>query len=153
MFNKLNQLGKRVCLIDFDLRKEGISSSIGEENAKILNMKDLDLDDNQIDSCIIKVPDNRDPLKFFNSEELDIFLEKIRENFDLVLIDTPPMGTFIDSKLLSQKSNSIIVVLSSHLSTFGEIFSIQKELDSLNKPDIEVKFFLNKVRYFLEIFN
>ena len=34
MFNKLNQLGKRVCLIDFDLRKEGISSSIGEETLK-----------------------------------------------------------------------------------------------------------------------
>ena len=30
---------------------------------------------------------------------------------------------------------------------------MKKEIDSLEKPEIQVKYFLNRVRHFLEIFN
>ena len=153
MFNKLHKLGKKVCLIDFDLRKKGLSSNLEKEEFDFVILEDLNLDDEILESCILKAPDDMDPLKFFNSDDLEIFLNKIKDKFDHILIDTPPMGTFIDAKLLCGKSDTIIIILSSHLSTFGEITSMKKEIDSLEKPEIQVKYFLNRVRHFLEIFN
>ena len=153
MFNKLHNLGKKVCLIDFDLRKKGLSSNLEKEEFDFVILEDLNLDDGILESCILKAPDDIDPLKFFNSDDLGIFLNKIKDKFDHILIDTPPMGTFIDAKLLCGKSDTIIIILSSHLSTFGEITSMKKEIDSLEKPEIQVKYFLNRVRHFLEIFN
>tara|TARA_B100000900_G_C20317287_1_gene608677 strand:- start:49 stop:411 length:363 start_codon:yes stop_codon:yes gene_type:complete len=60
------------------------------------------------------------------------------------------MGTFIDSKIISNKVDQIICILSSHESSFSEISSMTSEIKNEGSP--EIIFFLNKVRYFLEIF-
>ena len=109
------------------LRKKGLSSNLEKEEFDFVILEDLNLDDEILESCILKAPDDMDPLKFFNSDDLEIFLNKIKDKFDHILIDTPPMGTFIDAKLLCGKSDTIIIILSSHLSTFGEITSMKKE--------------------------
>ena len=152
MFEKLTSLGKNVCLVDFDLRKKGLSYSYKESEKDYFSFEEFKNQESKFSSCIITCPDVEDPVKFFSSNEIDDFIEKLRANFDYVLIDTPPMGTFIDSKLISSKVDSLIVILASHFSTFGEIKIIKKEIHSLNNKNVEIKFFLNKVKYFLEIF-
>ena len=62
------------------------------------------------------------------------------------------MGTFIDAKIISNYADQIICILSSHESSFSEISSINKEIKYKEKENAEILFFLNKVRYFLEIF-
>ena len=62
------------------------------------------------------------------------------------------MGTFIDAKIISEYTDQAICILSSHESSFSEISSISKELSDKSPENTEVLYFLNKVRYFLEIF-
>ena len=152
MFEKIASLGKKVCLVDFDLRKKGLSFTYTESEYDYLDYDEFEKKENNFQSCIIKRPDIKDPVKFFSDVQIDDFFNKLRNNFDYVLVDTPPLGTFIDSKLLSSKVDSLIVILASHFSTFGEIKTVNKEINSLNNEGIETKYFLNKVKYFLEIF-
>ncbi len=152
MYEKLKSLGKNVCLVDFDLRKKGVSFTYkGSDNLFIPYEDFLDKNEN-FGPCIINRPNIEDPIKFLSSTEIDSFFQKLRNNFDYILIDTSPLGAFVDAKLLSSKVDSMVVVLASHSSTFGEIFSINKELMTQEDERIEIKYFLNKVKYFLEIF-
>tara|TARA_B100000900_G_scaffold327452_1_gene287588 strand:+ start:752 stop:2656 length:1905 start_codon:yes stop_codon:yes gene_type:complete len=152
MFEKLVSLGKKVCLVDFDLRKKGLSFKYKKSDYKFIPYEEFEVKENNFESCIVNRPQIEDPLKFLSSDKIDSLFNKLRAEYDYVLVDTSPMGTFIDSKLLSSKVDSVIVLLASHFSTFSEISMFQKEIASLDKKDIELKFFLNKVQYFLEIF-
>lgn len=152
MFEKLVSLGKKVCLIDFDLRKKGLSFKYKTSDYQFIPFEEFEGQDKNFESCIVNRPKIEDPLKFFSSDKVDSLFNKLRIEYDYVLVDTSPMGTFIDSKLLSSRVDSVIVLLASHFSTFNEISMFQKEIASLDKEDIELKFFLNKVQYFLEIF-
>ncbi len=154
LFKKLITLDKKVCVVDLDLRKEGIS--FNNENFfsdnQLISFEDFEKDDREYDSCIIKRPEFDDPIKFLSSEKINKVIKKLREKFDFILIDTPPIGTFVDAKLLSSSVDSAIIVLASHSSTFDEIQTIQKEFNISEDKRFEMKYFLNKVRYYLEIF-
>ena len=152
MYEKLKSLGKNVCLVDMDLRKKGASFTYKESDNLFISYEDFLNNDDNYNSCVINRPITDDPVKFLSSSEIDTFIKKLRDNFDFVLIDTSPLGAFIDAKLLATKINSMVVILSSHFSTFGEILSLRKEITSKTDNEVELKYFLNKVKYFLEIF-
>ncbi len=151
---KLVALDKKVCILDFDLRKKGISfeNKGNLTDLQYISFEDFENEEREFDSCIIKQPNIDDPIKFLSSEKISNVIEKLREKFDFVLIDTPPVGTFVDAKLLSSQVDSAIIILASHLSTFAEIESIQKEFNTAENKEVEMKYFLNKVKYYLEIF-
>ena len=152
MVNKLLSLGKRVCLVDFDLRKKGALSRFKNADLNSISFNDFMENDLDSKSYLINRPVTEDPIKFLSSSEINIFFAKLRQEFDHVIIDTSPMGTFIDSNLLSSKADSIILILASHSSTFGDILAFQKEISSMENEQLELKYFFNKVRYYLEIF-
>ena len=152
MYEKLKSLGKKVCLVDFDLRKRGVSFTYKNTDNLFISYEDFLDKDEDFESCVVNRPIIDDPIKFLSSTEIDIFIQKLRDKFEYVLIDTSPLGAFVDAKLLSAKVDSIVVVLASHFSTFGEISSVKKEIMSHRSNEVEIKYFLNKVKYFLEIF-
>ena len=153
LIKKLGNFSEKTCLIDLDLRKKGISVTSkafkenGVEVEDYLNKKIKDFD-----NILLKKPHADDPLKYLNSDNLRTLITSLREDFDKIIIDSPPMGTFIDAKIISNLVDQIVCVLSSHESSFSEISSISKEFQSLANENTEILFFLNKVRYFLEIF-
>ncbi len=153
LFKKLVTLDKKVCIVDFDLRKEGISFKNEKflSDSQFISFEDFEKDDRDFDSCIIKQPKFDDPIKFLSSDKIKNVIKKLREKFDFILIDTPPIGTFVDAKLLSGSIDSAIIILASHSSTFNEIQSIEKEFNVSEDKRVEMKYFLNKVRYYLEI--
>ena len=154
IFKKLSSLDKKVCIVDFDLRKKGLSftkeSNLPSEH--FITFNDFEKSNEDFDSCIIKGPVTEDPIRFLSSQKINEFTDKLRKKFDFVLIDTPPLGTFVDAKLLTESVDSAVIILSSHLSTFGEIKTLKKELNASSNKNLEMKYFLNRVRYFLEIF-
>ena len=58
LFNKLVTLDKKVCIVDFDLRKEGISFKNEKflSDSLFISFEDFEKDDRDFDSCIIKQP-------------------------------------------------------------------------------------------------
>jgi capsular exopolysaccharide synthesis family protein len=51
------------------------------------------------------------PAELLNSEAMNAVLDAVRSSFDLVLIDTPPIGIVSDALVLSTRSDATIVVL------------------------------------------
>ena len=153
LIEKLSNFSSNICLLDLDLRKKGLTESSDNFKKKGINISEL-LENKNQDSNItyIKKPIISDPLSYLNSDLLENLIKKLRDEFDKVFIDSPPMGTFIDAKLISKFTDKNICVLSSHESSFSEISLISKELKSNESDDPKLVFFLNKVKYFLEIF-
>jgi capsular exopolysaccharide synthesis family protein len=114
------QTGKRVLLLDADLRKP--------RQHKIFRVKNLDGLTNYLTGNIeIKellkttsihnlflinagpVPPN--PAELLGSEKMAEFLEKLKQIFDIILIDTPPILAVTDALVLATKSDGIILVV------------------------------------------
>lgn len=51
------------------------------------------------------------PLSLFQSEAFDQFLQTVRERFDHVVIDAPPLQGFPESIVLSRKADGVILVI------------------------------------------
>lgn len=48
-----------------------------------------------------------------SSSKMKIFLERVREQFDYVILDTPPVITVTDAQILSTMADGVILVVSS----------------------------------------
>ena len=153
LLNSLSHFSEKICLLDLDLRKKGISEY--SDNFKKFGKSVEEYLDGKIDiesQLYLKKPIVDDTLAFLNSADLDNLIEKLKNDFDKIIIDSPPLGTFVDAKIISEKVEQSICILSSHESSFAEISSITSELEIGSNDENKIIFFLNKVRYFLEIF-
>ena len=142
IFNKLKERHK-VCLLDLDYRKKGLTKEIlGDVNFK--NFEEFNLVKNEFydDAGSLFVPsfEIEDPPNFFNSSQFVDEIEKLKENFDFVLCDTPPWNLFVDAKIISNHFNQKIFIVCEQISTFKDIDSISQELN--NKGSLN--FFYNK---------
>ena len=117
----LAQVNKSVLLIDADLRRPKLGRLIGrDKNAP--GLSNMVSGVSPISECIVKheqggfhlltsgfVPPN--PLELLSSAKFADVLDKLKEAFDMVLIDSPPLGLVSDSLVLSQIANEIIFVV------------------------------------------
>jgi capsular exopolysaccharide synthesis family protein len=114
----------RVLLIDGDVRRPGLHKVFGKCNdtglTTLLSGDEL-ISNVNIDELThpTNVPglfilpsgpgsDNVTPL--LHSARIVQFLARVRQEFDLVLIDTPPTSLFSDARLLGRLSDSVILV-------------------------------------------
>ena len=112
---------KRVLLIDADLRRPKIGRLIGrEKNAP--GLSHLVSGVATVSECVTKheqggfhiltagfVPPN--PLELISSAKFADVLEKLKEAFDVVLIDSPPVQLVSDAVVLSQLASTVIYVV------------------------------------------
>ena len=134
-------LGKKTLLIDSDLRKPiihnvfmkdkapGLTSYlIGDKNIEeIINKTDIpNLD--IITSGII--PPN--PSELLDSEKMNFFLEKIKEKYEVVLFDSPPLIAVTDAYVLLKQINQFILVIRAgvtHRAALDRVISSMKQAD------------------------
>ncbi len=117
------QSGRKVLLIDGDLRKPFVHKIFGVSNNK--GITNLLLSEHKIYQDFIQKPeiDNLDiitsgpippnPSEILGSASMKEILEKLKYNYDIVLIDTPPVGTVTDAAVLSTSADGVILVLDS----------------------------------------
>lgn len=108
--------GKKVCVVDVDMRKPKVHVALNEVNREegtstILAGKQK-VDDAIIQSKMLSnlflvpsgpIPPN--PSELLLQEELDSLLDRLRNDFDIVIIDTPPVGLVTDGRLIMKKSD------------------------------------------------
>lgn len=122
----LAQQNNNVLLIDADLRKPSChyyfqaDNHLGLTNV-LLNKTDLS---EAIQNTIIPnlsllscgtVPPN--PSELLGVKRMNMLLNELREKYDYVIIDTPPVLIVTDAQILSQKSDGVILVVSSGQTT------------------------------------
>ncbi|MDR7073329.1 CpsD/CapB family tyrosine-protein kinase [Fictibacillus barbaricus] len=118
----LAQQGKRVLLVDGDLRKPtvhytfkvsniyGVTNVLTRQTAlkdAVVSTKIPDLD------VLPSGPVPPNPSELINSKSMDNLIEEASVMYDYVLFDTPPVLAVTDGQLLSHKVDGVILVVSS----------------------------------------
>ena len=119
----LSELGKRVLVIDADLRKSVMvgrnsdSSNVNGLSETISGMTELKdaVYKTQYPNLHVlfsgKYPPN--PVKLLNSSYFSDLIEAVSEVYDYVIIDTPPIGLVIDAAVIAANCDSALLVIGS----------------------------------------
>jgi uncharacterized protein involved in exopolysaccharide biosynthesis/Mrp family chromosome partitioning ATPase len=131
-------LGKRVLLVDFDSRHPSnlrqlhgkTDRSVGDSRDRqptelIHHLRDLNLD-------YLPMPRSSvDPLALFAGEHVQILMRQLRESYDCVFIDSPPLLGTTETRLLAPLADKCLFVVKWD-STTREV--AQKALNLLGHP-------------------
>lgn len=114
---------KRVLIIDGDLRNPSVHKMFGVSNLN--GITDILLGEKDVDKCLEKtkikgldilkvgkVPPN--PSEMLQSNKMRNFIEVIKEYYDYVFIDAPPVGVVADASIISQYSDGVILLVGSN---------------------------------------
>ena len=115
------QAGKKVLLIDADMRLSRIANTlslrhspglsdllVGENNGEHLvqvvpKMKNLPV------ICCGEIPPN--PTELLSSKRMEALLKTLKEAYDYIIIDLPPISAVSDALIVSKLTNRVIVVV------------------------------------------
>jgi len=135
---------KRVLLVDADLRRPKMGRLVGRDK-DAPGLSHLVSGVAPISECIYKheaggfhmltagfVPPN--PLEMISSTKFADVLEKLKEAFDIVLIDSPPVQLVSDAVVLSQVANTVIYVVKADSTPFPLARNGIKRLAMANAP-------------------
>jgi tyrosine-protein kinase Etk/Wzc len=128
--------GKRVLLVDLDLRKPKLQH-IYTPQSKDCGISTILIRQYEWKKCIQQtqvknldvvlagpIPPN--PSELIMSSEMDTFLKKARREYDLILLDTPPVGIVTDGVLVMKKADIQIYILRAEYSKTQFINFIEK---------------------------
>jgi len=122
----LTRIGKRVLLIDADMRKPSQHSFFGIDNAQGLShLLSGHIAPDAVKSLIRETGEERlalltagppppDPGVLLNNGRLPIFVGQLKADFDHVIIDAPPVLGLADAPLLATVADGVIYVIESN---------------------------------------
>jgi tyrosine-protein kinase Etk/Wzc len=138
--------GKKTILLDLDLRKPKIHIGLNSSNDK--GMSTLLSRQHTLEDCIQKSPiENLDfipagpnppnPSELILSENMDNTIEKLKEFYDIIVIDNPPIGIVTDGMKIFSKADCSIYVFKAGYSKQTFAYRVRslyesKKIKSLN---------------------
>lgn len=124
LLRTFSQLGKKAVLIDTDLRASGIQSDyrlrystqnhygLSEYLSGICDMKDAIYRTNWPNTSIIPAGyEAPNPLQLLDTPAMEELIEQLAGQFDVVLIDTPPVGVLVDAVALAKFCDGALLVV------------------------------------------
>ncbi|MDY6922407.1 MAG: polysaccharide biosynthesis tyrosine autokinase [Pseudomonadota bacterium] len=125
----LARVGKRVLLIDGDLRNPSMHRVVGVDNER--GMSNLLSGSSDLQSVVQRTRQDNlffipcgplppNPAELWGSDRLRQFLAEARESFDHVVVDGPPVLGFADSPLLAATVGGVLFVLESRGTRRGQ---------------------------------
>lgn len=146
--------GKKVLFIDADLRKSVLMGRTEVEGEEIKGLSHLLSHQETIENVICAtnvprfhiiyagiVPPN--PAELLGGTYFKRFLSAIRKVYDYVIIDTPPLGSVIDSAVIADECDGSIIVMESGVISYRFAQDVKGQLEKCNCPILGV--ILNKV--------
>lgn len=114
------QMGSKTLLVDTDLRKPmlhklfGVSKEPGMVNHLVHNRPLSEVTKtNEMENLYLitsgVIPPN--PSGLLNSKAMEAFLEEVKESFDYVIFDSPPVLAVSDALILSSKVDAVFLVI------------------------------------------
>lgn len=132
--------GKKVVLVDCDLRKSCIFSDYGVQSddyvmglthylAGIATMEEIICQTNIENADVIlagKTVSN--PVNLLKKERFTDLLEELSKQYDLVLVDTPPVQPVIDGAYIAQQVDGTILVINYGMVSVREVMETKNQL-------------------------
>ena len=137
--------GKRVMLVDADLRKSVLRSIYKVSAARYglshylsgqASLSEVLCETNVPDFYAVfagPVPPN--PSELLGSEAFGLLLEYLRGEYDYVVVDTPPLGSVIDSAVIAKQCDGAVLVIESGAVSYKFAQSVKDQLDRLHEVE------------------
>lgn len=145
---------KKVLLIDADMRKSVIAGRYRIGNApnglSHLLAGHCELEDalcgTNIDNLymILAGPVPPNPSELLSSDEFKKLVNNVREEFDYIIIDTPPLGSVIDAAVVSKRSDGVCLAVSANQISYRLAQKVKEQLEKSGCRILGV--ILNKVK-------
>lgn len=144
----------RVLLIDADLRKPTLHKffNIGNNNGLTNILMNQDEEEKIVHMIpevqglhvITSGPIPPNPSELLSSQKMAAFLKRITEKYDLVLIDSPPVGIVTDAAILSTMVDGTLLVCRQGETNIPELVQAKENLEKVNANILGVV--LNRVK-------
>lgn len=138
--------GKKVLLIDADMRKSVLYNRLGavsKDNSKIYGLSHFLTGQNEIGEVlcgsdvaglyiIFAGPEVPNPTELLGNDYFMQMMEAAKKQFDYIIIDAPPLGSVIDAAILTPVCDGAIMVIESNAISYKMAQAIKKQLAQTN---------------------
>jgi protein-tyrosine kinase len=114
--------GKKVLLVDADMRRPMAGRDLGVQNLEIKGLSDVlrgeaaieDVLINSTDTTLFLLPSGNtphNPSELLSSPALESSLKSVSQYFDWIIIDSPPIAAIADASVIAQICDAILLVV------------------------------------------
>ncbi len=136
-----SQLGKKVLLIDADLRRPSIYKKLKIENTE--GLSGILGGFSTVEKAVVSINPNfsvlpsgitpPNPSELLASRDFETLLEKLKDSFDFIIIDTAPVGIVSDALTVGKISDGILLVVKEKSTTYSDF---ERVVDALKLAEI-----------------
>ena len=142
------KMGKKVLLIDTDLRRPNVHNllKIGNESGVSEIIGQLNTFEASVNRDVIAnldvltsgaIPPN--PSELLASAAFEQLITRLKEEYDYIIMDTPPLGIVADTLLLKEFVAGYVLVVREKITTHGDI---ERSLQNIRLADSRILGFL-----------
>lgn len=113
------QTDKKVIIVDCDLRKPSVHKNFSISN--LVGLSEVITGQSSLDKAVHKYNDKFDiltsgkippnPAEMLSSSAMSALIETLKDNYDLVILDSAPLQVVTDAQILSTKVDGAILVI------------------------------------------
>ena len=151
--NSFKDLGNKVLVIDADMRKSMMKHYLVDKNDAHYGLSHVLTRQCRLSEAIYKTdtgtyvilagPTPPNPSELLSTDILEKVLDKVREYYDYILIDCPPLGAVVDAAVVANLCDGAIVVVEAGKIPYKVVQGVVKQLKQTTCPILGVV--LNKV--------
>lgn len=139
----LAESNAKVLLIDCDLRNPTLRRLLRVRPEYKAELTSLLTDSATIEECIFKYPKMNcdvllagtippNPVELLSSPQMKDLLDRLSEEYDYIICDTPPVSMVTDAAALSQFCDGVILVVRHNLTTKDQTKVAMRNLEAVN---------------------
>lgn len=147
----MSQIGKKVLLMDCDMRRPSIHKIFDIPNE--FGLTNMLKEEMSFQSAVYKVSSNfniltsgtipHNPAEVLSSQRMKKFLQETTNEFDFIILDTPPVIAVTDAQILSTRVDGALMVINSTVTSIESCKKAKSLLKAVNANIIGAV--LNKV--------
>jgi capsular exopolysaccharide synthesis family protein len=142
--------GKRVLLVDADLRKPTVQRTFGLSNVEGLTtlLSSPDKPASEVIQHIVgtdlhtltsgPIPPN--PSELLNSNRMNTLMKQFEEMYDIIIYDMPPVTSVTDAQIMASKADGVVFVVRYGVSQKASVLNAKELLEMVNANILGVVF-------------
>ena len=157
------QIGKRVVIVDADIRRSVLKDRYNVDG-EIYGLTQYLTGQKSVEDIVYKTakdnlsvvfagPFSPNPSELLEDKLFDEFIDTLKQSYDYVFIDTPPMASLADGSIVARRSDGVILVIESGAISYRLEQQVIKQIEAtgtrilgavLNKVDPKTEGYYGK---------